>query len=31
MKQTHAEWATKQGFKYCSIRDVETIKEWVNE
>ncbi len=31
MKQTHAEWATKHAFKFCSIRDVETIKEWVNE
>lgn len=31
MKQTHAEWAIKQGFKYCSIKDYETIERWVNE
>lgn len=31
MKMTHGEWATKHGFKYCSIRDYETIKEWINE
>lgn len=31
MKQTHAEWAIKQGFKYCSIKDYETIEKWVNE
>lgn len=31
MKQTHAEWATKHGFKYCSIKDYETIEKWVNE
>jgi len=31
MKQTHAQWAIKNGFKYCSIRDYDTIKEWVNE
>ena len=31
MKQTHAEWATKHGFKYCSIKDYETIERWVNE
>ena len=31
MKQTHAQGAIKNGFKYCSIRDYDTIKEWVNE
>ncbi len=31
MKQTHAEWAIKQGFRYCSIKDYETIEKWVNE
>ncbi len=31
MKQTHAEWATKHGFKYCSIKDYETIERWINE
>lgn len=31
MKSTHAEWAEKYNFPYCSIKDVETIKEWVNE
>ena len=31
MKQTHAEWAIKHGFKYCSIKDYETIERWINE
>jgi len=30
-KYTHGTWATKNGFKYCSIKDYDTIKEWVNE
>jgi len=30
-KYTHGTWAEKQGFKYCSVKDVETIKEWANE
>ena len=28
-KMTHAKWAEKYGFAYCSIRDVEQIKQWV--
>lgn len=31
MKMTHAQWAIKNGFQYCSIKDYETIKEWLNE
>lgn len=31
MKQTHAEWATKHGFLYCGIKDMEIIKQWVQE
>jgi len=31
MKTTHGEWAKKYGFKFCSIRDYETIREWLNE
>lgn len=30
-KYSHGTWATKNGFKYCSIKDYETIKKWVNE
>ena len=28
-KYTHAKWAEKYGFQYCSIRDLEQIKQWV--
>lgn len=31
MKTTHAEWATKQGFKWCSIKDTDQIRSWVKE
>ena len=31
MKMTHGEWATKNGFKYCTIKDYGVIKAWVNE
>lgn len=27
-KMTHGKWAEKCGFQYCSIRDVDIIKEW---
>ena len=30
-KYSHGTWATKNGFKYCSIKDYEIIKEWLNE
>lgn len=30
-KMTHAKWAEKYGFKYCSIKDVDQIKQWVKE
>lgn len=30
-KTTYGEWCLKHGFKYCSIKDVETIYRWVNE
>lgn len=30
-KMTHAKWAEKYGFKYCSIKDVEQIKSWILE
>ena len=30
-KQTHAQWAEKNGFKYCSIKDTEQIQSWINE
>lgn len=29
-KYSHATWAKKQGFKYCSINDYDTIKEWLS-
>ncbi len=31
VKMTHAEWATKFGFKYCSINDTEQIVTWIKE
>jgi hypothetical protein len=31
MKLTHGDWAIKNGFQYCSVKDVETIKLWINE
>ncbi len=30
-KMTHAAWATKYGFKYCSIKDTEQINSWIKE
>lgn len=30
-KQTHAQWAEKNGFKYCSIKDTEQIQQWIHE
>lgn len=29
-KYSHATWAKKQGFKYCSINDYDIIKEWLS-
>lgn len=28
MKTSHGEWATKNGFQWCSIKDLDTIKKW---
>lgn len=30
-KYSHKKWCEKNGFKYCSVKDVETIKEWAKE
>lgn len=30
-KMTHAKWAEKYGFKYCSIKDLNQIESWLNE
>ena len=30
-KYTHGTWATKNGFKFCSIKDTETIKQWIKD
>ena len=30
-KMTHSAWAIKNGFPYCSINDVDTIKAWAKE
>ena len=30
-KYSHGTWASKNGFQYCSIKDYEIIKEWLNE
>lgn len=29
-KYTHKTWCEKNGFKYCSVRDVETIQSWIS-
>lgn len=31
MKMTHAEYAIKYGFPYCSVNDKATIQSWVKE
>ena len=31
MKTTHAQWADKYGFKWCSIKDTDQIKQWIVE
>lgn len=31
MKTTHAQWADKQGFKWCSIKDTDQLKQWITE
>ena len=30
-KMSHAKWADKYGFKWCSIKDTEQIKKWITE
>lgn len=30
-KMTHAKWAEKYGFPYCSIKDTEQIEAWIKE
>jgi len=30
-KMTHGKWAEKYNFKYCSIKDTDQIKHWINE
>ena len=30
-KMTHGKWADKYGFKWCGVKDLETIKEWLAE
>jgi hypothetical protein len=31
MKTTHAQWADKHEFKWCSIKDTEQLKQWITE
>lgn len=31
MKTTHAQWAEKNGFQYCSVKDMDTIQQWIKE
>lgn len=31
MKTTHGQWADKCGFKWCSIKDTEQLKNWISE
>jgi len=30
-KMTHAKWAQKYGFPYCSIKDIDIIESWLKE
>ena len=30
-KMTHEKWADKYNFKWCGVKDVETIQQWVTE
>lgn len=30
-KMTHATWATKYGFKFCSMKDTAQIQSWIKE
>ena len=30
-KMSHAKWADKYGFKWCSIKDTEQILNWIKE
>ena len=30
-KYSHGTWASKHGFLYCGIKDMEIIKQWVQE
>ena len=30
-KMNHAKWAEKYGFKYCSIKDVDQIQQWIKD
>lgn len=30
-KYSHGTWASKHGFKYCSIKDYNIIKDWLSE
>ena len=30
-KMSHAKWAEKYVFRYCSIKDTEQIKQWITE
>lgn len=30
-KMTHAKWAEKYEFKYCSIKDIEQVASWIKE
>lgn len=30
-KYSHAKWADKNGFTYCSIKDIDVIQQWIQE
>lgn len=30
-KMTHAKWAEKYGFPYCSVKDTDQIQAWIKE
>jgi hypothetical protein len=31
VKMTHGQWATKNGFQFCSVKDTDTIQQWLKE
>jgi len=30
-KMTHGKWADKYGFRWCGVKDIEVLQEWIKE